>query len=739
VPTFADVPKILKDTPHWIVWRREKRKDAETKVPYDANKPKSMAKSNDSATWATFEKAAAVADDPLNDFDGIGFMLQGTNFVGVDFDGVIDETGAVDPYVLSIIAQLGNPYTEITPSGTGMRCFVESDKLPAGKRKFSAGGDVHYGIEIYIGVEGGRYLTVTGNKYGGEGVPHIDDLEIPYFLISQFRNIKLKKLWTGDPSDYMNDGSRADLALCDELVKLLGKDPVKIERYFNVSGLCDEKWTSRPEYREWTITKALGIKSANPDSPQKSPNADTAYGVAPATPVRWEPNKKPTEERPSLVFKSEPKTEVTAFDFVLTPAEGQLDGWFPLGSPSLIGGSSGSGKSTFMLDLCVQQKISVPFFGHQTHGRPYLVLMLDRGKHSHERTMRRLGFVLDTVPIKFIPPVLDFAASQAVLDRIEECEVTPEIVFIEGMDMLVSDANKMEVVTLFLREMQQIATHFHIALIGSTGSPKTKPREGYTQKRDTIFGSQAWGRMVETVACVQYPQGDDTADQREISVLLRNGKAEKFTVEFQQGRLVLLPSEIEEDQPKSAKEMRKEAVRERAEKFIMDSLQNGPDEKNKVVEAATMRNIKKADIYDAAGCLEDRGVLVMKNISRETVNTRAKRFIVDFLKSGPQAATKVYGAGTRGPEGFSRKTMEEASADLTRDKYMMKKTSPPMNWELLVKPDKIDVSDKSVSTCMWELVPVSAKSDSVKPSKSTSSEGEIEFIGGEGEGDIVIE
>src|ERR1700722_9773901 len=133
---FEDVPQKLKELPHWIVWKRETRKNAETKVPYDANIPRQMAKSNDSRTWATFERASKLANDPLSGFDGVGFMLQGTNLVGVDFDGVIDEAGTVDPYVLSIIAQLGNPYTEITPSGTGMRCFVESEKLPTGKRKF---------------------------------------------------------------------------------------------------------------------------------------------------------------------------------------------------------------------------------------------------------------------------------------------------------------------------------------------------------------------------------------------------------------------------------------------------------------------------------------------------------------------------------------------------------------------------------------------------------------------------
>ena len=262
---FAAFPKTLKDLPHFVVWKYEERNGKTTKPPYDAKTGK-PAKANDPATWTTFETAVKAADILSgNSFDGIGFELLGTNLVGVDFDGVIDEAGNVDPYVLNIIEQLGNPYAEITPSGNGIRCFVECDKLPSGGRKFSNGD--HYGVEIYIGNEGGRYLTTTGNKLpgSGDGIPTLtpEQIEIPYFLIKQFSNTKLKKLWMGDASGFANDQSRADLALCDELVKLLGKDPMKVERYFNASALCDEKWTSRPEYREWTITKALSMKSAN--------------------------------------------------------------------------------------------------------------------------------------------------------------------------------------------------------------------------------------------------------------------------------------------------------------------------------------------------------------------------------------------------------------------------------------------------------------------------------------------
>jgi len=112
-----NIPRVLIDLPNWIVWKHEIRNKKPTKVPYDAKSKGVYAKSNDVATWATFDVAFAAANDILNDYDGVGFMLQGTDLVGIDFDGVLHD-GVAEPYVLDILEKLGNPYCEITPSGT---------------------------------------------------------------------------------------------------------------------------------------------------------------------------------------------------------------------------------------------------------------------------------------------------------------------------------------------------------------------------------------------------------------------------------------------------------------------------------------------------------------------------------------------------------------------------------------------------------------------------------------------
>jgi len=257
-PDFAAVPQYLRDISNWVVYGADK-------IPYDAksNGNRTPAKANAPATWTTFETAVAAVDILSgNDYKGPGFELGGTDICGVDFDGCVHD-GEPEPFVLAILNLIGG-YAEFSPSGRGLHTFFRCDGLPKGQRKFSKN---KYGTEIYHGSEPGRYLTVTGQRYGnGEGVPKIENIELVYFLVSQIHNDKLKKLWTGDISEYGEDQSRADLALLDILAHHLKNDAVNIEKYFSASVLGRrDKWTQREDYRRRTIAKAISGKEPTPE------------------------------------------------------------------------------------------------------------------------------------------------------------------------------------------------------------------------------------------------------------------------------------------------------------------------------------------------------------------------------------------------------------------------------------------------------------------------------------------
>lgn len=154
-PRAESIPPELKSIDHWVAWRYELRADRKsgelkpTKVPIDpltgAN-----AKSNAKATWGTFEQAwHCYQRDGL---DGVGFVVTlDIGIVGIDIDKCRDpETGRIDDEAFRIIQEL-NSYTEVSPSGCGIRIFARGTLPPRGRKKGR--------YELY---DSGRFLTVTG-------------------------------------------------------------------------------------------------------------------------------------------------------------------------------------------------------------------------------------------------------------------------------------------------------------------------------------------------------------------------------------------------------------------------------------------------------------------------------------------------------------------------------------------------------------------------------------------------
>lgn len=568
---LSDIPAKLIQYPNWVCWKSIVRDGRPTKVPFNVTTGQ-WAKADDLASWTTFNTACEAAD-PLNgsDYDGVGFELGGTNLVGIDFDHAITNKGIVDPYALAILNLLGSPYTEISPSGTGLHTFVECDVLPEGGRKLSQG---HVGIEIYHGREGGRYFTMTGNKVLGHDIPIIPDMTLPYLLIVKNKDKKFKALWLGDTSAFEGDDSNADHVLLCELARLTKGDAAQMEKFFGFSMLGHrDKWTDREDYRQRSVKAALeAVRTGKPITVSSQIEFHT-----PAVP--------------------DPDGE-----YVLAPAEGQGDGWFPLGDISLVGGASGTGKTTWIFQLLHYQKQGQEVLGHRTFSRLFHVLAYDRGRNAFTRTMRRLNLLNSDIPTTALPLAFGTDAVQNIINEIEKLNPKPGIVFLEGLDMLIDDANKKSVVSPFMRQLQETAAHFHVALIGSVGAPKTKRGEDYAAKRDKISGSEAWGRNCETVCVLEFSEEDDgTAPQRELTVLPRNAQAEKFSLQFEGGRLVRIEPKADADihvggQPSEAMQI--------AVSFLERILQSGPQPlKSLIRDAHDLENISRPTLYRAAKIL----------------------------------------------------------------------------------------------------------------------------------------
>lgn len=154
------IPVAMRELPHWLYWKREPDKNGKpTKVPYMVSKRR-KGSSTKPGTWASFATALAGLTSSNGSFpyDGLGFALQGSGIVFIDFDHVRNaETGEIAPWASEIITALDS-YTEISPSGDGLHVYALG-KLPekaAGiEREFSDGTRV----EMY---DTGRYTTITG-------------------------------------------------------------------------------------------------------------------------------------------------------------------------------------------------------------------------------------------------------------------------------------------------------------------------------------------------------------------------------------------------------------------------------------------------------------------------------------------------------------------------------------------------------------------------------------------------
>jgi putative DNA primase/helicase len=279
------VPRDLQEQARWVVWRVELRptrngEKKPTKVPYNA-RTGALASSTDPNTWSTV-KTALRALERSDEYNGVGFVTgKELGITGIDLDHCRDMvTEEIEPWALAICDQMQS-YTEISPSQTGLRIFIRAS-LPPGRRRTGS-------LEMY---DEGRFFTVTGNALLDYPLTiearqsELEQLHKATFAVSEHAPRKrtpsepvrlddqalLKKaqeakngqkffhLWRGEASEYGEDLSRADLALCGMLAFWTGGDASRMDSLFRQSGLMRDKWDDQrgaSTYGQRTILTAL--------------------------------------------------------------------------------------------------------------------------------------------------------------------------------------------------------------------------------------------------------------------------------------------------------------------------------------------------------------------------------------------------------------------------------------------------------------------------------------------------
>jgi putative DNA primase/helicase len=263
-----------------VIWKYEQRGDRRTKVPYVPRRPFVRAAVDDPSTWDTFDVAHAA--NRAGRADGAGIVLvKGGDVGGLDLDDCLDVvTGALDARPAAIVRALDS-YTEVTPSGRGVRVLVHGT-LPPGRRRQGH-------IEMY---DERRFFTVTGwhvagtpreihertaalaalhaSVFGGSTEPppvqrrtvpvEQNDAALLACARAARNGRKFAALYdAGDVSAYPSP-SEADLALTSLLVFWTGGDASRVDALFRSSALMRSKWDAprgTQTYGERTIAVAL--------------------------------------------------------------------------------------------------------------------------------------------------------------------------------------------------------------------------------------------------------------------------------------------------------------------------------------------------------------------------------------------------------------------------------------------------------------------------------------------------
>lgn len=295
---YADLPEQLRSLDRWLLWKYANVGGRWTKVPihprWIGGRLRFLpASSTDAATWLPFADAVEVlALFEHTDAVGLGFVATAADrLTAVDLDDCRDrQAGTLAPDAAEIIRQL-DTYTEVSPSGTGIKAFLLGTK--PGERCRRAG--LH--VELY---DGKRFLAMTGRRVPGTPAdvePREQQLHALYWRMfpeliengrkpfssaeggaaaaalrkvtlsltdaevveraSQARNgARFDALWRGDASFYGGDRSSADFGLASSLAFWVGPDAPRIIALMRQSGLARPKW-DRADYLARTVQRAI--------------------------------------------------------------------------------------------------------------------------------------------------------------------------------------------------------------------------------------------------------------------------------------------------------------------------------------------------------------------------------------------------------------------------------------------------------------------------------------------------
>jgi hypothetical protein len=264
------IPHLLRSLRRWITWKVGKNRLGKlTKLPVDPGWASP-------ARWLTFEEAITEAD---GNGGGLAFVMSGGVQIGektlyaMDLDACRDPlTGLVEPWAADVVRLCGGGYTEITPSGSGLRPFVLVAKPPAvwARQRFKPldgdkapnSGEKQIDCQVFGVSRGACFVTVTGDQWDGTGgaVGQIEDLS---WWPSLFGRSPEDGNRPGEPLKELPVGLGEPPTKDELLVAMLREPRGRAYIDADVDGCLGEGVEDRSPSRAYFEVVRAGLKAAN--------------------------------------------------------------------------------------------------------------------------------------------------------------------------------------------------------------------------------------------------------------------------------------------------------------------------------------------------------------------------------------------------------------------------------------------------------------------------------------------
>ena len=254
--TFENIPQELRENGLFCLWKYEERNGKATKPPYSPHG--GYAKSDHPETFTSFELALAAYHG--GGFEGLGLGIF-NGFCAIDIDHCLSPNGVTISDMARDIIHIMDSYTEISPSGQGIRILFKAPGFQYDKQRYYINNQKK-GLEIYIEGATKKYVTVTGRvwqrkpiaergeqvavvleKYmkrqNAETTPRTAFDTPDYLQRGLEKDKKLFALWNGQRDT--TDESGNDLALFNELAYWCDRDEARMIDAFLRSPYADQK------------------------------------------------------------------------------------------------------------------------------------------------------------------------------------------------------------------------------------------------------------------------------------------------------------------------------------------------------------------------------------------------------------------------------------------------------------------------------------------------------------------